>query len=399
MIRKQLDPRIHTLIRNNVATNHRSFFVLVGDRARDQVITLHHLLSQSRHTSRPNVLWCYKKDLGFTTHRKKREAKIKRDIKRGIREKGDAADPFENFVGNTDIRYCYYKDTPKILGRTFGMLILQDFEAITPNTLARTIETVEGGGIVVLMLRTMSSLRQLYSIGMDVHSKYRSAIDPSEPVARFNERFLLSLGANPDTLLLDDELNVLPLSKGKDIKPLEESRQVEGAVEKAKKSQVELKALKDDVGEGAGVADIVKCCKTLDQVRRRRAADLAYMQGIADQVPSHFHPCHSRRPSAGPSNPHHSGHPLLVLPLFHRSTHSSKRPWQVCPPRTRHRSSRRARLLQHLCHLPFPREPQDALRVSLQGSQYPRLRGSLRLEPAARHGRMEGRRGPRQCLP
>ncbi|PWN24956.1 DUF699-domain-containing protein, partial [Jaminaea rosea] len=260
-MRKQLDQRIPTLLRNNVALNHRSFFVLVGDRARDQVVNLHFLLSQSRHTSRPNVLWCYKKDLGFTTHRKKREQKIKRDIKRGIREKGDSQDPFELFVGVTDIRYCYYKDTPKILGRTFGMLVLQDFEAMTPNMLARTIETVEGGGVVVLMLRTMSSLKQLYQMGMDVHSKYRSAIDPSTPVARFNERFLLSLGANTDTLLLDDELNVLPLSKGKDIQAIEGS----GSVPKESESQ--LAKLRQDIGEDAGVTQVVKSCKTMDQAK------------------------------------------------------------------------------------------------------------------------------------
>lgn len=46
------------------------------------------------------------------------------------------------------------------------MLVLQDFEALTPNLLARTVETVEGGGIVVLLLRTMSSLQQLYSMTM-----------------------------------------------------------------------------------------------------------------------------------------------------------------------------------------------------------------------------------------
>lgn len=46
------------------------------------------------------------------------------------------------------------------------MCILQDFEAITPNTLARTIETVEGGGMVVLLLKSMSSLKQLYTMTM-----------------------------------------------------------------------------------------------------------------------------------------------------------------------------------------------------------------------------------------
>jgi N-acetyltransferase 10 len=62
--------------------------------------------------------------------------------------------------------YSYYKESEKILGNTFGMLVLQDFEAITPNLLARTIETVEGGGLIVLLLKTMTSLRQLYTMIM-----------------------------------------------------------------------------------------------------------------------------------------------------------------------------------------------------------------------------------------
>jgi len=60
----------------------------------------------------------------------------------------------------------YYKESHKILGNTYGMCILQDFEAITPNLLARTIETVEGGGLVILLLKTMTSLRQLYTMTM-----------------------------------------------------------------------------------------------------------------------------------------------------------------------------------------------------------------------------------------
>lgn len=44
--------------------------------------------------------------------------------------------------------------------------LTQDFEALTPNLLARTVETVEGGGIVVILLRTMNSLKQLYTMTM-----------------------------------------------------------------------------------------------------------------------------------------------------------------------------------------------------------------------------------------
>jgi len=46
------------------------------------------------------------------------------------------------------------------------MCVLQDFEAVTPNLLARTVETVEGGGLVILLLKTMTSLRQLYTMAM-----------------------------------------------------------------------------------------------------------------------------------------------------------------------------------------------------------------------------------------
>lgn len=77
--------------------------------------------------------------------------------------------------------------------------------------MARTIETVEGGGIVILLLKTMTSLKQLYTLSMDVHSRYRTE-SHQDVVSRFNERFLLSLTNCTQSLLMDDELNILPIS-------------------------------------------------------------------------------------------------------------------------------------------------------------------------------------------
>ncbi|KAL9935741.1 hypothetical protein V8E36_005318 [Tilletia maclaganii] len=262
MPRRKLDDRIPALIQRAVVNNHRSLFVLVGDRANDSIPLLHYLLTQSRVAARPNVLWCYKSELGFTTHAKRRAAKIKRD-------KDGHQTPFELFINVTDIRYTYYKDTHSILGQTYGMLILQDFEALTPNLLARTIETVQGAGIVILTLRTMSSLRQLYSLSMDAHSKYRSAFsnqanEDSDTTARFNERFLLSLGACHDCLLLDDELNVLPLSRAKDIS---HSTGNDKGKARPTQEQAELQSLKAEVGQTQVVGEIIKHAKTLDQAR------------------------------------------------------------------------------------------------------------------------------------
>ena len=38
---------------------------------------------------------------------------------------------------------------------------MQDFEALTPNLLARTVETVEGGGLVIMLVSNLTSLTQV----------------------------------------------------------------------------------------------------------------------------------------------------------------------------------------------------------------------------------------------
>ncbi len=71
MVRKKLDERIRTLIERGVVRNERSVLVLVGDHGKDQVPNIHQLLSRTSVRARPDVLWCYKKELGFSTHRMK----------------------------------------------------------------------------------------------------------------------------------------------------------------------------------------------------------------------------------------------------------------------------------------------------------------------------------------
>ncbi len=210
-----------------------------------------------------SVLWAYKnKLLGFTSHRKKREMKIKKEIKRGIRDVNQE-DPFELFISLQNIRYVYYKETDKILGNTFGMCILQDFEAVTPNILARCVETVEGGGLVVLLLKSMNSLKQLYTMTMDVHSRYRTAAH-QDVVARFNERFILSLGSCETCLVIDDELNVLPISGGKKVTRLPPPNPDE---EEAKEHVTQLKSIKEGLKDVSPAGPLVDLARTADQAK------------------------------------------------------------------------------------------------------------------------------------
>lgn len=208
------------------------------------------------------------------SHRKKREEKIKKEIKRGIREANEA-DAFELFVSLHNIRYTYYKETDKILGQTFGMCVLQDFEALTPNILAKTIETVEGGGLVIMLLKGMNSLRQLYSLAMDVHTKYRTEAH-ADVVARFNERFLLSLGRCDSCLVIDDEMNVLPISGGKDVTALPPPDGDDAKTD----HDIELDGIKDENEDREPVGSLVKLAKTVDQAK----ALLTFTEAIAEKT-------------------------------------------------------------------------------------------------------------------
>lgn len=276
MPRKAVDSRIPALIRNGVQEKKRSFIVVVGDRAKDVIVHLHYIMSSVDIKQNKSVLWAYKKDLlGFTSHRKKREAKIRKEVKRGIRE-ANTEDPFELFVTLHNIRYVYYKETDKVLGNTYGMCILQDFEAITPNLLARTIETVEGGGLVLLLLKGMKSLKQLYTLSMDVHSRYRTEAH-EDVVARFNERFILSLGSCESCLVVDDELNVLPISGGKNVKPLPPAVTEDEEANPAKK---ELQEIKDSLADTQPVGSLITLARTVDQAK----ALLTFVDAISEKT-------------------------------------------------------------------------------------------------------------------
>ena len=58
------------------------------------------------------------------SHKQKRMRQIKKLMQRGLLDP-EKEDPFSLFVASTNIRYCFYHETHKILGQTFGMCVLQ----------------------------------------------------------------------------------------------------------------------------------------------------------------------------------------------------------------------------------------------------------------------------------
>ena len=79
------------------------------------------------------------------------------------------------------------------------------------------------------------------------------------------------------TRMLDDELNVLPISRGKNIEPLEDDRDADP---QATKAAEQLKELKEGLGDTKPAGPLVALTKTTDQAR----ALLTFIDSVA--IPS-----------------------------------------------------------------------------------------------------------------
>lgn len=120
IMKKKVDSRIQTSIHNAFKTQQRNLFVIVGDRARYQVVNFHYILAKQNLRSKPAVLWCYKKELGFSSHQKKRMKEVKNMQTKGLYDES-VDDPFQLFIASTDIKYTFYKDSHRILGSTYAL--------------------------------------------------------------------------------------------------------------------------------------------------------------------------------------------------------------------------------------------------------------------------------------
>lgn len=267
-MKKKIDDRIITLIQNCSQTNERSIFVIVGDRPKEQIPNLHYILCEKANVEKikkPEILWCYKKELDLSSHQQKTLNKKGKQENKGEYNSTVEVNSFTQFINsNKDvIKQIKYDDSQKVLGKTFGMLILQDFEAITPNLLCRTIETVRGGGIIIFLFKGLKNLNQIHSIYMDFYNKIKTSTR-KEVSARFNERFIKSLiKENKNFLAIDDEMNVLELVKDKkfEMKRLPEVSNLET------EHEMELNTLKRELINKKPIGPLVEYCLTLDQAQ------------------------------------------------------------------------------------------------------------------------------------
>ncbi|OHT07157.1 N-acetyltransferase 10 [Tritrichomonas foetus] len=209
---KLVAPELRLVLENGVKNNHRSLVVMVGQKCAQQIPTIYNILLKIQQSSTIDLLWCYQKNLEFSTNQKKRMNQLEKLKSKGILI-DDTANNLSTFFQSCKITGCKYNDTSSILGRTFGMLILQDIESVTPNILARTIETVKGGGTILMLLNKMQNIEDLYTKSV-AFNKDMAKTGGNEAFGqaanRFSKRFYKSIKKCGNCVCIDDEFNYLP---------------------------------------------------------------------------------------------------------------------------------------------------------------------------------------------
>ena len=166
----------------------RSLILLTGKEIKESLQNIHYLWIKSSTQKRNPVLWCYKNN-------KKKSSFLNSKI---------VSDENKKFIKNSNITYCYYDETRKILGNTYGMCILEDFEHLSPNTLARVIETVEGGGIILFLAETVNSLENLRKLSLNIYKNWNCHAF-SSITSRFVKNFIFSISSCPTFLHLNED--------------------------------------------------------------------------------------------------------------------------------------------------------------------------------------------------
>ena len=143
MAKKKIDQRIRTLIENNVLLVTTPFLVLIGDHGRDQVVNLHYILSKAQVAVilSPLVLQEGTRDSPVTRRNDSDNLKSRRCSGNAVSR--DDSPPLirlkilELFLSQNRISVTLTTRKVTRSSGTYGMCVLQDFEAITPNLLAK----------------------------------------------------------------------------------------------------------------------------------------------------------------------------------------------------------------------------------------------------------------------
>ncbi|CAL1290697.1 unnamed protein product [Larinioides sclopetarius] len=219
-----VDKSIKKVIKLNIRSNHRALFVILGSKGFQKVPIFHHLLKQGK-VKEVSTLWCAKEN----------SASFEKNNKANLSATDDCFTPY----------YCSYSNIEDISHRCFNLVILQDFEAVSLHSFSVALNVTRGGGVIVFLLHDLKDINDLKTLNLNAENK----------LSRFSKRFALSLQSCPNSMILDDNLNIL--SSGP---KLPENQEFDKYFNKEKIEDLKLKFEKDTV-----ISSLLSVCQTIEQ--------------------------------------------------------------------------------------------------------------------------------------
>ncbi len=194
-----------------------------------------------------DVMWCQDKATSTkSSDGRKRKGKMSRD---------PVSD--SKAIPGARTMTVQYSEPDRILGQTVAVLVLMDFSSVTPNLLARTVETVRGGGAVVIALDGLASVDDVADLTLRSTRRFRSGA-AEEVTGRYPARLLKSLmGCRTAVFMTPD-------GKMMDTGDNDEDEEEEETV-KPGQAAAKLAGLVRSLPEGSVAATIVPLAATVDQ--------------------------------------------------------------------------------------------------------------------------------------
>ncbi|AAK39838.1 hypothetical protein (nucleomorph) [Guillardia theta] len=246
---------LNQLLELSNKNSFRTIFLISGSNVLHEIAKIHYLLSKYTSKNKNNILWVYNDHNSFEKLKKSKKNILVRE-----------------FFENSQVRYLYYKDSKKILGNSFRICILQDLKAITPNIFLRIVETIEGGGVIILISDHLEKQKHfnLEDNYININTKSKIYLNL---LGRFIENFLYALKNCPVFFFIDSDYIKFDLYKSK-ISLL--NKGIESANTSKKNLYIKLV---DSISNVQPINNLIKKTKTFDQAR----AFLSLTESIADK--------------------------------------------------------------------------------------------------------------------
>ncbi|KAF8763312.1 RNA cytidine acetyltransferase like protein [Argiope bruennichi] len=220
-----VDKSIKKIIKTSTRSRHRALFVILGSDGSKKVPIFYHLLKQNK-VKEISTLWCTKENSNF-------------DKNSSLPKLSDTDD--DGFAPY----YCSYSNIENISQHSFNLVILQDIEALTLHSLSVALNIAKGSGIIVFLFHGLKNLNDLKTLNLNTGYK----------LSRFSKRFAVSLQSCPNSMILDDNLNIL--SSGP---KLPESQEFDKYFNKEKIEELKMKYEKDTI-----ITSLLSICVTIEQ--------------------------------------------------------------------------------------------------------------------------------------